>query len=177
MRHTRKITVSMLDFLRTGQFGPVHLGISRDQLRDYLGEPEAWSLGSSRHPTRTPARAAVWKYGDVEFHFNGNTLVLIFADHVRILKGGEAIDLNPWVLSGKATVKQVLSDLEAAQISCQRIDWKFDSTTERFRFGAGVELLFWDEVQHSANNEELPPLAPADMTFHGFSYRMEGTTR
>lgn len=169
------IAVSVLDFLRTGQFGPVHLGISRDQLQDHLGEPESWSFGSSRHPTRTPARAAVWKYGDIEFHFNSDMLVLIFTDHIRILKGGEAIDLNPWVLSRKATVKQVLGDLEAAQISCQRIDWKLNDGTVRFRVGAGVELVFWDEAQSSFNDEDVMPLAPVDMTFHGFSYRMEDT--
>ncbi len=163
-----KITVSMQDFLRTGEFGPVRLEMSRGQLRGQLGEPEGWG------PTpRAKHNAGIWKYGDIEFYFHhkADTLVMIFADHVGELKGGKAIDLDPWVFNGALTVKQVLRHLEEAHISCQRIDWKFDNSTERFRVGVGVELIFWDVNQYSSNEEELPSLAPMDMTFNGFSYR------
>ncbi len=163
-----RIAVSTRDFLRTGEFGPIRPGLSRDALRGLLGDPEGWSLGPGK---RKPAsRAAIWQYGDVEFHFNGDTLWLIFADHITTLKGGKAIDLDPWVLNGNATVKQVLGDLEEAHIPFQRIDWKFDDTTERFRVGAGVDLLFWDENQYGPNDDDLPTLARPDMTFCGFSY-------
>ena len=161
-----KIAVSMLAFLRTGEFGPIKLGIFRAELQGCLGDPENWGP----HP-KAKQHAAVWKYGDIEFYFdNSNTLWMIFTDHVETLNGGNAIDLDPWVVSGSLTVKQALRDLEDAGMPCERIDWKFDDSTERFRVGAGIDLVFWDETQSSSNEDNLPRLAPADMTFNGFSY-------
>jgi len=161
-----KVSVSMQDFLRTGEFGPVRLGISRRQLRDHLGEPENWGPAP-----RAKHNASIWKYGDIEFHFNGDTLWLIFADDVENLHGGRAIDLDPWVLDGGALEEQVLKDLAAADISYQRIPWTLDDATERFLVGAGVELLFLDETQHMFCDEGVSPFARPGMTFGGFSYR------
>ena len=119
------------------------------------------------------SRAGIWKYGDIEFHFSKDTLWLIFTDHVSTLKGGGAINLDPWVLNSNLTVKQALREFEDAGIPCQRIDWTLDDDTERFRVGAGVELMFADKRYESDLDKELLPLAPADMKFNGFSYRME----
>ncbi len=162
-----KITVSMQDFLRTGEFGPVRLGMSRGQIRGLLGEPEEWGPSP-----RAKHNAGIWKYGDIEFYFHHkeDTLVTIFADHVEELKGGRAIDIDPWIFKGSATVRHVLRDLEDADIAFQRIDWKADDTTERFQVGAGVDLLFWDEVQYGPNEDDLSTLARLDMTFCGFSH-------
>lgn len=168
-----QIIVSMQDFLRSGEFGPIRLGISRDQLRGHLGDPEDWGPfpKSERHAT-------IWKYGDIEFHFNEDTLWLIFADNVEKLRGGRAIDLDPWVLNGGALVGQVLECLAAARIPHPRIDWPLNDNTERFLVGGGVELLFLDETQHIFEFDSegpLPisrpsPLARPGMTFDGFSY-------
>lgn len=162
-----KIAVSMLAFLRTGEFGPIKLGISRAELQGCLGEPEQWGPAP-----RAKHNAGIWKYGDIEFffHFREDALVGVFADNIKTLNGGNAIDLDPWVLNGDLTVKQALRELEDAGVPYQRIDWKFDDTTERFRVGVGVELIFADPRYDSDPEKELRPLAPADMTFHGFSY-------
>ncbi len=162
-----KIAVSMLAFLRTGDFGPIKLGISRAELQGCLGDPENWGP----YP-KAKIHASIWKYGDIEFHFHFkvDALVCIFSDHVKTLNGGNAIGLDPWVMSGSLTVKQALRDLEDAGVPCERIDWKFNDDTERFRVGAGVDLMFWGETQSSSNEDNLPRLAPADMTFNGFSY-------
>jgi hypothetical protein len=78
--------------------------------------------------------------------------------------------LDPWTLNGDASVEQVLKDLEEAHIPCQRIQWALDDATERFRVGAGVELLFLDETQHMFDSDGVSPLARPGMTFDGFSY-------
>lgn len=163
-----KVNVSMQDFLRTGEFGPVRLGLSRRQLRGLLGEPEDWGVFP-----RAKHNATIWKYGDIEFHFHfrEDALVGVFADGVEELRGGGAIDLDPWVLNGHALVEQVLGELAAANISCQRIPWTHDDATERFLVGAGVELLFLDETQHMFYDEGVSPPAKPGMTFDGFSYR------
>ena len=155
----------MQDFLRTGAFGPIRLGISRRHLRGHLGEPEDWG------PTpRAKHNAGIWKYGDIEFHFNGDVLWLIFADNVEKMQGGRAIDLDPWVLDGGALVGHILESLAAAYIPYQPMPWALDDATERFLGGAGVELLFLDETQYMFCNERVSPLARPGMTFGGFSY-------
>jgi hypothetical protein len=155
----------MQDFLKTGEFGPIRLGISRRQLRGHLGEPEDWGPAP-----RAKHNAGIWKYGDVEFHFSGDTLWLIFADNVENLDGGKAIDLDPWTLNGAATVESVLQTLVEAHIPCQRIEWTLDDGTERFRVGVGVELLFLDETRHLFDSDGVSSLARPGMTFDGFSY-------
>ncbi len=162
------IKISMQDFLRTGEFGPVRLEMSRGQLRGLLGEPENWGPSPTKH------EAGLWKYGDVEFHFQIDNLIwLIHADSIDTLDGGKVINLDPWVLNENTTVRQALRDLEGASIPFQRIDWTVDDTTERFRVGAGVDLVFWDKVQYGRNEDNLPTLARSDMTFCGFSYRAQ----
>ena len=158
-----KVSVSMQDFLRTGEFGPVCLGISRRQVRGHLGEPEDWGPAP-----RAKHNAGIWKYGDIEFHFSGDALWLIFANPVEKLHGGRAIDLDPWVLDGDASVNQVLEGLAAADIAYERIPWAHEDATGRFRVGAGVELLFLDETQHMFCDEGVSPLARPGMTFGGF---------
>lgn len=43
---------------------PVGLGATRDELRRLLGEPTDTSL-----PRRRQRPPAIWRYGDVEYHF------------------------------------------------------------------------------------------------------------
>ena len=161
-----KVAVSMLEFLRTGEFGPIKLGISRAELRGCLDGPEDWEP----YP-KAKQHAAVWKYGDIEFYFDDdNILWMIFSDHVKTLNGGSAIDLDPWVISSSLTVKQALRDLEDASIPFERNDSNPNPDGQWFRVGAGVDLMFLGETQSSSNEDDLPPLAPADMTFHGFPY-------
>ena len=65
-------SVSMRDFLRSGEFGPIRLGDTVDSLRSAFGEPPAVGRTSGRHHT-----PLIWKYGDVEFHLttDANTSV------------------------------------------------------------------------------------------------------
>jgi hypothetical protein len=52
------IHASMLDFARTGRLGPVHCGITRDELIDLLGAPDAW------HASAPAMRVSnIWRYG------------------------------------------------------------------------------------------------------------------
>lgn len=149
----------MLALLRIGEFGPIRLGISRDQLRGHLGEPEDWGPApKAKH------HATIWKYGDIEFHFHfkEDALVRIFADGVGKLRGGRAIDLDPWILDGAALVGQVLEGLAAAKISYQRIPWAHDDATQRFRVGAGWNCCSWMRRSIcSAMRRYRPSLGPA----------------
>lgn len=164
-----KASISLKDFLLTGDFGPVSLGMTREQVAACLGEPEHRSV-----PTRGQRIPAIWKYGDIEFHFSGNNLWLIFADNVEELDGGRAIKLDSWLLRGSATISQVMSALTAAGMSSDPIEWPHDDGTKRFRVGAGVELLFQNKSEHLFESCRPAIFRPSEawsaMTFEGFSY-------
>ena len=46
---------------------PAGLGATRDELRRLLGEPSDTSVPSRRH-----RRGAIWRYGEVEYHFGSD---------------------------------------------------------------------------------------------------------
>jgi len=51
-------------FKVTGDICPVRLGMSRDEVRAVLGDPEDTGGTSRKHST-----PAIWKYDELEFHF------------------------------------------------------------------------------------------------------------
>ena len=64
-------------FRRTGDICPIRLGMSREQLKAALGDPEVTGGATRRHP-----RAVIWKYGELEFHFrpDADQLALIYME-------------------------------------------------------------------------------------------------
>ena len=51
-------------FQTTGDICPIRLGITRDELKAILGEPD--DLGGTSRKQVTPL---IWKYDELEFHF------------------------------------------------------------------------------------------------------------
>jgi len=51
-------------FRQTGDICPLRLGMSRDEMREILGEPNDTGGTTSKHK-----RPLIWRYADVEFHF------------------------------------------------------------------------------------------------------------
>ena len=65
-------------FRVTGDICPVRLGMTRDDLRAILGEPDDVGGTSRKYPN-----PAIWKYGELEFHFEqgqDGTLWLIYSE-------------------------------------------------------------------------------------------------
>jgi len=57
------------EFLRSGALGDLHLGLSRDQVRQMLGEPPDHSEKNWKHE--------IWKYGGLQIAFSGSLLSFI----------------------------------------------------------------------------------------------------
>ena len=75
------------DYKRSGRISPIRMDMTREEVRAVLGEPD--DVGGTSRKHRTPA---IWKYGDVEFHFDytaGGRLFLIYredeAGHPQII--------------------------------------------------------------------------------------------
>jgi hypothetical protein len=52
------------DYERTGSISPVQLGMTRDDIRKFFGDPDNTARGWRRRP-----RMGIWKFGQIEFHF------------------------------------------------------------------------------------------------------------
>ena len=66
------------NYRRNGQISPIRIDMTRDEVRAVLGEPD--DVGGTARKHRIPA---IWKYGDVEFHFDhtaGGRLFLIYRE-------------------------------------------------------------------------------------------------
>jgi hypothetical protein len=107
-----KFKVDMRDFLRTGNFGPIRLGMTRKQVEHLLGKPQGWG---GRFPWQTGQLekdrsyndCPVWIYDDMEFHFGEQQLFLIYCDHLDRLKSrGDVFNLNRWVLEKKPPTRE-----------------------------------------------------------------------
>ncbi len=129
----------MREFLRSGAFGPLKIGATREQVRAALGEPDDWSI-----PSRRQRLPAIWKYGVVELHFHPgtDTVYLIHADDFEHLHAGPVVDLDPWWMHPDATLEQARAELAAAHLRINTVDWRLDDGTVRLVVGAGTELVF-----------------------------------
>lgn len=106
--------VRLEEFLRSGEFGPVRIGMSRDQLLLTLGEPERLGGTSSSQPV-----PLIWKYGDVEFHFDLRTglLALVYADSFSTPRGALGLQVEAGWLLGGLGLDEGLARLASADLA------------------------------------------------------------
>ena len=84
-------TASLEKFARSGQLGPIALGLTRSDITDALGPPTNWLNGTLLD------RSALWKYGDAEVYFDDDDRVhLIHFDWFKVPIGGPTLELSPW---------------------------------------------------------------------------------
>ena len=104
-------TISLRSFLKTGDFGNIRGGCTREELEQELGPPETHDTGSRKHPYPT-----IWKYGDIEFFFEqyrrDGCLQMVYLDDFEIPKGWGQLVVEPWNLHGGLTCEAAESALE-----------------------------------------------------------------
>lgn len=134
------ITVSLEAFFRTGTLGPVHPGVSREQVQEAFGIPDAVGL-----VTRKYRRPSLWTYGDLELHFvrGGDELFLIHLDGFQTPQAGGQLQLDPWIIRGGISRSLVEHHLATCSLPFQQIQSPEEDCTW-LRVGAGVILVFID---------------------------------
>ena len=99
-----EVMPSLVEFLKTGQLGKLHCGMSKDEVRELLGEPEAVS------PQGNPQ---IWKYGSLELTFYRSSeaespwlvsIVIHFHSHPINLPGFQG--LASWWPTGETTFEE-----------------------------------------------------------------------
>jgi hypothetical protein len=136
-------SISLLDFFRSGQFGPIQLGMTRQEVYDLLGEPDGYGC-----PDTHLMKAGVWLYDAIELHFSPR-LWLITTDHISYPDWwghSESIRLDAWLFSdGRQPSKSDLEDgLTKLNIPYQYIELEQrfeDDAVGKFLFESGVEIL------------------------------------
>jgi hypothetical protein len=150
--------VSMREFLRTGELGPIRLGSPVDSLKSIFDDPS--DVGGTS-PRRAPG---IWEYGDVEFHLTSDCqcVCLIFCDSFEQLHLGPVASFDRWFFEGHPPVESVERELMSAGIGFQRYDMAHEPSAFFLRVDCGVELLF------SRGNDPL--MWPGVPGLFGFQY-------
>ncbi len=91
MIKTLHLDLNFTEFIKTGKFGFVKLGMSKPELEKNFFPPEDWLNGD------TPETSRIWKYGNFELHFDDGLKVSgIFNDYVPEFDGGKSIKIQDW---------------------------------------------------------------------------------
>ena len=161
--------ISILHFLRTGNFGPLRLGTTAQAVHDLIGAPDAWA---DFRGAVTCWQSELWKYGDFEFHFSRDEpesrLTLIHLDDGPwgggtandVPTGGARLRIDSWVIRAGMSLETFTQALSTEGIDVGLVDWPFDDNTTRLRTCAGVEILFIDKP-----GESDPPPGLCMITF------------
>ena len=141
-------TASLRHFLRTGELAGIHLGLHEDEVAELLGKPDA--VGGTSRKYRKPS---LWKYGDIELVFDRQTrelcLIVINFWEPKIPSGGDAINLNPWIIKGGLRLSQLTSFLADEGIEyCEVQSINFGA--RQLLVGSSITLIF------NEDEEEFP---------------------
>lgn len=143
------IPVSLCEFARTGLFGPLRLGMSRDEIQYSLGYPELWGTEVHRDS------ATIWRYSDIEFYFTDHELRMIFTDHDSLSNGGETLAIDPWIIRAGLSREQFDSALRAERIEFSITRPTYDPRQRLVTTMSGVQFSFVEERDPDWEDEEL----------------------
>jgi hypothetical protein len=152
------IQIGIFEFLKTGEFGNVKLGMSREEVLAILGEPRAWYNDKGRDLMR----AHVWEYEWVSFYFTpahieylNEGLYMISMSRFYGIHGIEVTPhytLDTWALSHEQDVDFVEQRLIDAGLTFTKHN-HLDTAVKWvvLQLESGVELSF-----HENYDEETP---------------------
>ena len=146
-RGERMVKVSLCEFARTGLFGPISLGMSREELRLLLGNPPMWDADS------TIEDASIWRYSDIEFYFQEHKLWMIFTDHESLADGGETLEIGAWVVRPGLPRNDLEPALREHEITYRASHPAYDPRQCHVLTSVGVKFSFLEARDY--DDEEL----------------------
>ncbi|MCP3935866.1 MAG: hypothetical protein GY708_10895 [Actinomycetia bacterium] len=110
--------ILLADAIRSGEFGPVRLGMTKDEVRRALGAPD-----DMMSPSRRRRESPCWFYGDVEIYFAPPqwTVSLIFADEFKVLDGGTRLEIESGSIRGGMGWDEVVDLLEDLDVPYEEV--------------------------------------------------------
>jgi len=138
---------SFLEFVKTGQLGELHCGMSKEEVRNLIGDPEA--VSSQQNPQ-------IWKYGHLELTFYRSSqgespwlVSIVIHFHSQSLKLPGSQGLGGWSPTGETTFEEFRGFLEDSAI---RVDGGVTSGPhQHLILGSGVRVTFDEARLYSAS--------------------------
>ncbi|WP_422107784.1 hypothetical protein [Winogradskyella sp.] len=112
MKLNHKIKIDLFEVFKSGKFDFIRIGKDKNWILKNFPEPDEYEAGKTLESSR------VWRYGNIEFHFENNLLTQIFTDYIDSLDGGENIELGKWIFKEpeKLTAEYVIRHLTECRI-------------------------------------------------------------
>jgi hypothetical protein len=144
-------SVSLRAFLTSGSLGPVGIGAERALVETTFGPPDDFDAASENHQA-----AKIWRYGDVELHFEHDRVRLIHVDRFsgqgNAPAAGAALDLDPWVIVEGLSLDAFTEALERAGVQhTVLVQPELDRTL--LTLPSGVDVGFSSPSRHEARLE------------------------
>ena len=133
------IHASMLELARTGDLGSLRSGMTREELRELLGAPPVWGTQQAED------RADIWRYGDIEYHFDNLAVSFIFSDHENLTDGGPTLKIDPWVVRRGLSRTEFQFMLAKQNIHFTVARPQYDDSQCHVTTDSGVVFSFVDE--------------------------------
>jgi hypothetical protein len=102
------VRVDLWEFLKTGRFGLLHLGLSRSQVEQILNHPEAESFRTGK--------SQILKYGPLELVFHADQLVGINVYFRATITGLSPPQVHMGGLTHESSLEAVMQQLETRGI-------------------------------------------------------------
>lgn len=152
MPNLTPVPTSLEDFARTGQLGPISLGASRAEVARAFGTPTDYhvNLNSGGNSLET---SAIWKYGDIEFHFDDDRLWLFHCDVFDVPQGGGGMALYPWVVRRGMGLRELEAALRASGVGYVSAPYKPVLGSLQLTTSGGVRFVV--EVERVDRGDEL----------------------
>jgi len=135
------IQTSIVELIRNGELGPLRHGLTHDRVRELLGSPPMWG------PQRTEQRASIWRYGDIEFHFNNWVVSLIFSDHEDFTDGGPTLRIEPWIVRRGLSQDEFERNLKDMEVEFAVTKPDYDPSQTHVIVKSGIIFSFVDEAE------------------------------
>lgn len=139
MKLAQPISINFLEFFKTGKFDYLKLGQTKEWVLNNFPDPD----GDFEKKVYLKNDFNIWQYGDIELHFEDDTLSCIFSDYWYEwkLSGGKHLELEKWIFEdiSKLSLRVVLEALNSENIDYKK---KTDQLGVLLRLKSGVELTF-----------------------------------
>ncbi|MCP3926943.1 MAG: hypothetical protein GY714_30665 [Desulfobacterales bacterium] len=112
MKLNKKIKINILEFFQTGNFYRLILGKTKEWVLNNFPDPNYIGIGE------TLESAAIWRYGNLELHFDQQELFLIYSDYIEDLSGGKFLELDPWILgkTGDFSLERIMREFNTLRM-------------------------------------------------------------
>ncbi len=148
MKLKEKIVIDFEEFFKSGKFDFLKLGKTKEWIINNFPDPDYFD--ENQHVYKDD----IWRYGNIELHFNKDKLFLIFSDYVDELDGGNSLELKKWFLENtdKLKLSDVISELNKKHIDFNKRKSKIVENAVNLELQSNVQLGFHLEEKENEDN-------------------------